>query len=142
MAKNKIVSDLIGLSLFLWVSGHFLSPFLPASLHRLTPSFTKLQQEARVDALKTYKNKNVVEAESGLLTVVSFPELLGYLRVVRPSHDADLHFPPQSLEELVQLRVDFLQIARNTHFECFILFFTRQQHLLSNNRCSFRREKS
>lgn len=51
---------------------------------------------------------NTVQTGRGLTIV---PELLSYLGVVRPSHDADLHFPPERLEELVQLRVDFLVIT-------------------------------
>lgn len=49
------------------------------------------------------------------LTIIPLPELLCYLRVVRPANNADFHFPPQSLEELVQLWVNFLQITGN-HF--------------------------
>lgn len=47
-----------------------------------------------------------------VLTIIPLTELLGYLAVVRPPHDADLHFAPQRLEKLIQLRVDFLQIEK------------------------------
>lgn len=57
-------------------------------------------------------NPPLVKAGRGVLTIISFPKLLCYLGVVRPSHNANLHFPPQSLEKLIQLWVDFLQITR------------------------------
>lgn len=43
-----------------------------------------------------------------VLTIV--PELFRYLGVVGSSHNANLHFPPQGLQELIQLLVDFLQM--------------------------------
>lgn len=46
----------------------------------------------------------------GALTIIPLTELLRYLGVVWPSHDADLHFPPQGLEKPIQLWVNFLQI--------------------------------
>lgn len=55
--------------------------------------------------------KHTAERGRGLLTIIPLAELLCYLGVVRPTHDADLHFPPQSLEKLIQLWVDFLQIT-------------------------------
>lgn len=49
-----------------------------------------------------------------MLTIIPLTELLRYLAVVRPPDDADLHFAPQGLEKLIQLRVDFLQIQKAT----------------------------
>lgn len=57
--------------------------------------------------------KHTAERGRGRLTIIPLAELLCYLGVVRPTHDADLHFPPQSLEKLIQLWVDFLQITGN-----------------------------
>lgn len=53
-----------------------------------------------------------------MLTLISLPELLRYLAVVRPPYDADLHFGPQRLEELVQLRVNFLQTPKEATVGC------------------------
>ncbi len=58
---------------------------------------------------------SVVKTGRRLLTIIPLPELLCYLGVVRTSHNADLHFPPQSLEKLIQLWVDFLQIIKKMH---------------------------
>lgn len=56
-------------------------------------------------------SKPSVVKRRGLLTIIPLAELLCYLGVVWASHDADLHFPPQSLEKLIQLWVYFLQIT-------------------------------
>lgn len=44
----------------------------------------------------------------GVLTII--PELFRYLGVVGSSHYANLYFPPQSLQKLIELLVDFLQM--------------------------------
>lgn len=43
-----------------------------------------------------------------VLTII--PELFRYLGVVGSSHNTNLHFPPQGLQKLIQLLVDFLQM--------------------------------
>jgi len=60
----------------------------------------------------------------GLLTVIPLPELLSYLGVVGPSNDADLHFPPQGLEKLIQLGLDFLQITEKMHCITFLHYMS------------------
>lgn len=64
---------------------------------------------------------SVAETGRDLLTIISLPKLLCNLRVVRPAHDADLHLLTQSLEELIQLWVDFLQTGK-THFNYHFMF--------------------
>lgn len=54
--------------------------------------------------------KQIQTGRTGKAALTIIPELFCYLGIVGSSHYSNLYFPPQSLQKLIQLSVDFLQM--------------------------------